>query len=156
MKKLGIYIAAAAGFAIYGAVTDADRDGAGNIVDAGNVDAFQVQAGDCFDDAGSYDAEITSLPGVPCSEPHDNEAFKVLDLTIASYPGDEAMSEVAYDACMEHFESFVGRDYESSSLDILTLYPSRESWRQNDREIVCAVYDVNATKLVGSVEGRGL
>ncbi len=121
MKKLGVYIAAAVGFAIYGAATDADRDGAGNIVDAGSVDAFQVRPGDCFDDVNSYDAEITSLPGVPCSEPHDNEAFKVVELTIESYPGDDAMSDMAYDACMVHFESFVGRDYESSSLDILTL-----------------------------------
>ena len=71
MKKLGIYLAAAAGFAIYGAAMDADRDGTGSIVDAGSVDAFEVRVGDCFDDAGANDTEVTSIPGVPCSEPHD-------------------------------------------------------------------------------------
>lgn len=47
-------------------------------------------------------------------------------------------------------DAFVGRDYESSSLDIMTLFPTIESWAQNDREVICAVYDMNATKLVGS------
>lgn len=39
----------------------------------------------------------------------------------------------------------------------MTLYPSRDSWhRLNDREVVCAVYDVTLAKLEGSVKGRGL
>lgn len=156
MKKFGIYIVAAAGFAIYGAVTDADRDSAGSIIDAGNVDAFQVRVGDCFDDITGSSDEVMSVPGVPCSEPHDNEAFAVIHMTFAEYPGDEAIAGHAYDACMDRFETFVGRDYETSSLEIFTLYPSPESWHQGDREVVCAVYDVNATKLVGSAEGRGL
>ncbi len=68
----------------------------------------------------------------------------------------EAMYEMSYVSCMEHFESFVGKDYESSSLEITTLYPSSESWAQDDREIVCAVFDMNANQLVGSASGRGL
>ena len=156
MKKLGVYAAAAVGFAIYGAVMDADRDDAGNIVSAGTLDAFHIRVGDCFDDSSSQSDEIASLPGVPCSEPHDNEAYAVLDVTITSYPGDEAMADLARNSCMDRFESFVGRDYETSSLDIFTLYPSSDSWLQDDREVVCAVYDVNAEKLVGSVEGLGL
>ena len=156
MRKFGVYVVAAAGFALYGVMTGADRDSDGAIVEAGSVDAFQVRVGDCFDDASGSGDEILSLPGVPCSEPHDNEAFAIVNLTQSEYPGDEAIAGLAYDACMEHFESFVGREYETSSLDIFTLYPSPESWRQNDREVVCAVYDVNATKLVGSARGRGL
>lgn len=155
MKKWGAYIVAALAFAGYGVMTGADRDSSGAIVDAGNVDAFQIQVGDCFDDAGSYDAEITSLPGVPCADPHDNEAFAVFDVPMSEYPGD-AMGEVAYNACVLRFEAFVGRDYESSSLEIMTLYPSAESWRQNDREVVCAVYDMNDEKLQGSAGGRAL
>jgi len=156
MKQWAIYIAAALGFAIYGTVTDADRDSSGAIVGEGTVDAFQVRVGDCFDDAGSMDDEITSLPGVPCSEPHDNEAYAVLDLTIASYPEGDAMWDLAVESCKERFESFVGTDYESSSLDIFTMYPTAESWKQNDREVVCAVFDMNSSKLVGSVKDRAL
>lgn len=152
MKNWGIYIAVALGFVIYNAVTEADRDSTGAIVGGGNVDAFQIRVGDCFDDTSSLD-NITSLPGVPCAEPHDNEAFAVLDLTITTYPEGDAMANLAHNSCMERFESFVGKDYDSSSLDIFTMYPTTESWKQNDREVVCAVYDMKSTKLVGSVKG---
>lgn len=155
MRNWVIYIAAAVGFAIFGAANKADRDGSGAIVGEGNVNAFQIRVGDCFDDSNSLD-EVTDLPGVPCSQPHDNEAYAILDLTIASYPGGDGMFELANTACLERFEAFVGRDYDSSSLDIFALYPSQQSWKQDDREVVCAVYDMNAEKLEGSAKGRAL
>lgn len=156
MKSWVIYIAAALGFAIYGAATNVDRDDTGAIVGGGTVDAFNVQVGDCFDDATVFDDEISSVPGVPCSDPHDNEAFAVFDVSIENYLDEDAMYELAYDSCMKHFESFVGKDYESSTLEITTMFPSAESWKQNDREVVCAVFDMNADQLVGSAAGRGL
>lgn len=156
MKKWGVYIAAALGFAVYGAVTKVDRDESGAIVGGGTIDAFQVKVGDCFDDADSSGDEIDDLPGVPCAKPHDNEAYALIDLTIANYPEGDGMYELAFDSCMQQFETFVGKDYESSSLDIFTMYPSTESWKQHDREVICAVYDVDANKLQGSVKGREL
>lgn len=156
MKSWIIYIAAALGFVIYGAATDADRDSSGAIVGEGNVDAFQVRVGDCFNDSGSYEDEVSSLPGVPCSEPHDNEAYAVFDISLTDYPDDEAMGRLAHDSCVDRFDAFVGMDYESSSLDVISMYPTVESWQQNDREVVCAVYDMEENKLVGSVEGRSL
>ena len=156
MKSWGIYIIAALGFVIYGAVTDADRDSSGAIVGSGNVDAFNIRVGDCFDDSSSYDDEVDSLPGVPCSQPHDNETYAVFDVTVSSYPQDDAMAELANESCLERFESFVGKDYQSSTLEIMTLYPTAQSWRQDDHEVVCAVYDMNAAKLEGSVKGRAL
>ena len=83
-------------------------------------------------------------------------AFAVFDVTMASYPAGEAMAELAYASCMERFEPFVGNQYEASTLEIMTLYPTTESWRQNDREVVCAVYDINEDKLVGSAKGLAL
>ena len=158
MKSWAIYIAAALGFVVYGVVTDADRDGSGAIVGSGTVDAFQVQVGDCFDDSnvGEGEYEVSDVPGVPCSDPHDNEAYAVFDLTIDSFPEDDGMGELAYAACFERFEPFVGRDYETSTLDIAIMYPSPESWQANDREVICSVYDVEANKLIGSAKARGL
>jgi hypothetical protein len=57
---------------------------------------------------------------------------------------------------MERFATYVGKDYESSSLDITTMFPSRQSWRENDREVICAVYDMNAQKLTGTTKGSAL
>ena len=156
MKKFLVIIAAALGFAIYGAASNVDRDDAGAIVGEGSVDAFEVRVGDCFDDPSSLSDEVSALKGVPCSRPHDNEAYAVFDLRIESYPTDDAMADLAHEACRERFEPFVGRDYDSSSLDILSLFPSADSWRENDREVICAVYDVDANKLTGTAEGTAL
>ena len=157
MKGWGAYIIIALGVLGYKAMTDADRDDSGAIVDGGTVDAFDIRVGDCFDDSDGWGDEISSLPGVPCSEPHDNEVFAVFDLNVNTFPEGNALGEMVFDACLDRFQGFVGRDYESSSLDIMTLYPSRESWSQrNDREVVCAVYDMEAKKLTGSVGGLGL
>ena len=158
MKSWAIYIAAALGFVVYGAVTDVDRDDSGAIVGGGTVDAFQIQVGDCYNDSnvGEGEYEVSDVPGVPCSDPHDNEAYAVFDLTIDSFPEGDAMSELAFASCHERFESFTGRDYETSTLDIGVMYPSPESWQASDREVICSVYDVEANKLMGSAEGRGL
>ena len=156
MKSWAIYIAAAVGFFIYGAATDVDRDDSGAIVGGGTVDAFNVQVGDCFNDTNTFEDEVSSVPGVPCSDPHDNEAFAVFDVTIEDYLGEDSMYELSYGSCMTHFEAFVGKDYDSSTLEITTMYPSAESWQQNDREVVCAVFDMDANQLVGSAAGSGL
>ena len=155
MKNLAFYGVIVLAFVAYKAYTEAGRDDSGAIVDAGSMDVFQLRVGDCFDDTDNLD-EISSLPAVPCSEPHDNEAYARFDMTIPEYPQGDGMFEMAYDACLDRFEPFVGRDYESSNLDIMTLYPTIESWRQNDREVICAVYDLDADKLVGTVKGLGI
>lgn len=161
MRNLAIYGIVAAGFVGYNMMTQADRDSTGAIVSGGDVDAFTMRVGDCFDDTNSIatqdGGEVTSLPGVPCAEPHDNEVYAVIDLDVASFPQGDEMSELAFESCLERFEPFVGLEYESSTLDILTLYPTEDSWKlQNDREVVCALYDMNASKLTGSAKGSGV
>ena len=92
MKNWVVYLAAIAGFAIYGATTTADRDESGAIVGEGSIDAFSMRVGDCFNDIDSFD-EVSSVPGVPCSEPHDNETYAVFDVSIEEYPGDDRFAQ---------------------------------------------------------------
>jgi hypothetical protein len=162
MKGWGFYILAAIGFVVYGATMDVDRemdvdrDDSSAIVDGGTVNAFGIRVGDCFNDAGTFDDQIVSDPIVPCSEPHDNETYAVIDVSFDSYPADGSMDQLAEDACMVHFESFAGKKYEVSPLVIATISPSAVSWGQGNREVVCAVYDVKAKQLVGSMAARAL
>ena len=156
MKNLAFYAVVVVGSLAYGAITDADRDATGAIVGEGTIDAFQLRVGDCFNDGSSMSDEVSDLPGVPCDEPHDYETYAVFDVALQSYPSDEEMSELAYERCLERFDGFVGLNYEDSILDIVTLYPTTESWQQNDREVVCALFDINEEKLVGSTRGRAI
>lgn len=157
MKNWGIYIVVIAGYFLYSVMTSADRDESGAIVSAGSIDAFSLRVGDCYDDSDGYSDQVDSLPGVPCADPHDNEVYAVVSVDLPEYPGDDAMGDIAYDKCMDKFSSFVGKDYDSSTLDFYPMYPSSESWsRKDDRDVVCAVYHMELEKLEGSVKGLGL
>ena len=159
MKKLAGYLVVGLGVVGVSWFVEAKRDETGAIVSAGTIDAFEIRVGDCFNDeeTSGEESEVSGVHGVPCAEPHDNEVYAVFDLDIGDFPKDGGMGDIAFDSCLERFESFVGKDYFSSSLDIMTMYPSSQSWHgQNDREVVCAVYDVNLSKLQGSVKGLAL
>ena len=160
MKKFLAYAVVGLGVVGYTVMTNADRDESGAIVDGGNVDAFSMRLGDCFDNTHSFASdqggEVTTLPGVPCSEPHDNEVFAIFDVDYNAFPGDEPMAEIAFDQCLERFEGFVGLEYESSVLDITALYPSATSWAQDDREVICAIFDMNGEKRTGSAKDTAI
>ena len=99
MMKFMTYVAIALGAVAYNAMTEADRDSTGAIVGEGSVGAFQIRVGDCFDVTSSSFAEdcveITSLPDIPCTDPHDNEVFAVFDVNQSTYPEGEAMESLA-------------------------------------------------------------
>ncbi len=133
----------------------AERDDDGQITTAGAVDAFEVQVGDCFDDA-AFNGEVSEVPGVPCAEPHDNEVYATFDVTTDSWPGDEAIEEIATDGCYERFQAAIGESYEDSEIDFTTIYPSSGSWKErSDREVICVAYQMELEKLTGSVLGSG-
>ena len=150
----------------YGAfdfINDADRDESGTIVGDGQVDVFAMRVGDCFDDpqelldSETGTAEFEDVGGLPCSDPHDNEVYAVFDVSFEAFPGEEGMSDVATDKCLQRFEDFVLRSYDESILDIFPIYPSADSWsRLDDREVICAVYHLEGEKLTGSAEGSGI
>lgn len=148
-----------AGAGVYAYLTGAKRDDTGTIVEAGQLDPFSLQVGDCFNDpselgdAPDATSEVSSLAAMPCAEPHDNEVYAVFDMDIPTYDSDEGMFNQAFDACQQRFDTFVGVSYEESEFDILALYPTQQSWQQDDREVVCAVFAMSGEQLVGSVAG---
>jgi len=116
----------------------------------GNV--FGLEVGTCFDDVEG--TEVTDVPIVDCSDPHDNEVFSVFDYTASDvYPGSETMRETAQELCIADFDTFVGMAYLESALDVFAITPSDSSWDDGDREVVCALYNVDLSKLTGSMEG---
>jgi hypothetical protein len=149
-------IAGAAVAAVIGITSAAQRNDAGEITAAGSVGAFEVQVGDCFNDEAFENTEISEIPAVPCSEPHDNEVYAAFDIT-GEWPGGERVEELAYKGCLERFMGAIGKGYEDSVIDYTTIYPTEGSWNQrNDREVLCVGYHMEAEKLTGSIRGSGL
>lgn len=158
MRHLGTVIFfLVAAYLIYDFTNDADRDESGIIVEGGQVDVFTARVGDCFNDPQEIEdegTEVTNLAGLPCSEPHDNEIYAAFDVSLETYPGGESMNDIADIGCSDRFESFVGKPYSESILDIVWFVPTADSWSLgNDREVQCAVYHIDGEKLTGSMEG---
>ncbi|MBM4183970.1 MAG: hypothetical protein FJ207_07055 [Gemmatimonadetes bacterium] len=146
-------IVGAAIAAVIGINAAAERNAAGEITTAGAVDVFEVHVGDCFNDEAFENTEISELPAVPCSEPHDNEVYATFDIA-GEWPGEERVEELAYEGCLDRFAAAIGKGYEDSVIDYTTLYPSEGSWKQrNDREVVCVGYHMEYEELTGSILG---
>ena len=121
------------------------------------LDAFQMSAGDCFDDVALGTEEVADVPAVPCAQPHDNEVFATFDVTDGAFPGDERLYEMADQGCLDRFQGAIGAPYEQSVLVFTTLIPSERSWNErNDREVVCVAYHMQLEKLTGSVLASGM
>lgn len=123
------------------------------LVACGQQSVFSLPVGTCFDDQA--DGEISSVPEVDCSEPHDNEVFALIEYTETdAYPGADQMSAISEELCITQFEGYVGSDYQSSALRVFPIFPTEESWNEDeDREIICALYNADLSKLTGSMEG---
>lgn len=108
--------------------------------DSSTVDAFSLSVGDCFQDP-AVDS-VQSVTALPCDQPHYAEAFHVFDVAdAATFPGEQAMSDAASEGCRPAFQSFIGKDYDTSELQVFHFAPSAETWVTGDREVLCAVYD---------------
>ena len=120
------------------------------------ADPFELEVGDCFDDTAMGVNEVTEVPGLPCSTPHDNEVYALFDLPTGPFPGDDAIDAAAGQGCYDRFESAIGRPYEESELAFVSMYPTEASWNEiGDREVVCIAYHMEYSKLTGSVLGSG-
>jgi hypothetical protein len=117
-----------------------------------NADVFTIKVGDCLNDATST-GTVTTAPIVPCSQPHDSEAYKSVKMTDGAFPGADAVTAQANEACANAFPTFIGIAYDDSDLSISYYFPTKESWNgRNDRQIMCTVYD-DGVKTTGTLKG---
>jgi hypothetical protein len=130
----------------------AQRDEAGDITTRQTIAVTELEVGDCFDLPQGQ--EVEDIEAVPCAEPHDAEVFHIYDLPDAdSLPDATTISESNRASCVPAFDSFVGHDFDTSELDILTFDPSEASWQQGDRTVICSVVEVDRSPLTGSARG---
>ncbi len=159
LSLLAVAAAAAvslAGCSLLGSTFGGDstpRGDDGQVVEQNDsADVFSIRVGDCLNDASAGD-EVTEVPLVPCSEPHDSEVYASIIMTGDAFPGNDAVIAEADDACFERFEEFVGIPYLDSIYDFSYYFPTEGSWANGDREILCVIYDPAGQKLTGSLAG---
>ncbi len=98
----------------------------------------------------------TTLEKTSCTREHDAEVFAVASALDGDFPGAEALNRQAETDCISAFDAYVGSDYLTSTLDATWMIPTKDSWAQNDRSIVCLARPLDHSKLTQSVKESGL
>ena len=135
---------------LVGYVVSARRDDGGAITAAGNLSIEDLRVGDCFNSDEAE--EISSVDARPCNQAHQYEMFHITTWTGSStYPTEDALIGFVFDECVPAFETYVGRSYQASRLDVFHFFPVEEGWNAGDRAIQCAVFDPDVAELTGSL-----
>jgi len=131
---------------------------AGSVLDLveGKSDVFTLAVGDCFNDE---DAEtISSVKVLDCTETHDNEIYFEYALANDFFGSGSFDENLIFDdaeaRCLPAFEAFVGTAYENTGLNFSYLYPTGQSWDDNDRAVQCVAYWDNGP-VSESLKGKG-
>ena len=98
----------------------------------------------------------TTIDKTSCTREHDAEVFALASAPDWDFPGAEALNRQAETECISAFDAYVGSDYLTSSLDATWMIPTKDSWAQNDRSIVCLARPLDHSKLTSSVKESGL
>lgn len=153
---------AAAVFAIIvvlGACSDdsPDRDAEGRITSSGDLSVFDLVVGDCVLFDSDIEAANSTLPVVPCDEPHQAEVYSLVDLEdLDQYPGERELSNRAELECVATFGDYVGVELADSTLFFTYMIPAVRSWQEDgDRTVVCMALGVGGP-LEGSMKGTGI
>jgi hypothetical protein len=150
-RHLIAVVAALAVVALSGCAETAERDESGEIVEEGEVGAFDIQEGDCFNTPTQ--ADVFEVEAVPCDEPHDDEAYAFVTIDGNVWPGDDAVGDMSFDLCLGEFASYVGAPFDVSELTFYPLTPTESSWDLGDRESICVLFQMDGEKLEGSMQG---
>lgn len=142
---------ALAGCSLLGNLTGANTGGESPSGEGDTTDVFTIKVGDCLNDGGAT-GEVSEVPKIDCAEPHDSEAYASIMMADGDFPGDTAVDDQAVSDCTSQFNSFVGINYDDSTLDFAYYYPTEASWAQGDREILCLIVDP-AGQVTGSLKG---
>jgi hypothetical protein len=125
-----------------GSTPDVEADASIESPEATEESVLELEVGTCLNDADTpLRADLTDVPSIPCSEPHDSELYAIVSVEDSTYPGADRLIEQGQAQCQEGFADFVGIDFRSSLLEFHFYYPTPSSWAQDDRTIYCMVFD---------------
>jgi hypothetical protein len=132
-------------------VMDTD-DECGAVVEAYkvSVEPTGFKVGDCVN--------FTNYTVVDCAAAHDGEVYLSAvypgDAT-AAYPGAEEVNTYVDQLCTDAYAGYMGVALDNSKYGYTVIYPTADTWKAGDREVVCAVSKVDDSQLTGAVKGSG-
>ena len=113
------------------------RSDDGAVVEGGDVGALRLRIGDCIAAVSSAE-QFTSLPVVPCDEPHEAQVFHALSLTGDDYPGMAEVDRQADEACAAALIDELSHRQDLFELAYAFFTPTESGWNDlADRDVLC-------------------
>ncbi|MBT2456553.1 DUF4190 domain-containing protein [Streptomyces sp. ISL-86] len=105
------------------------------------TDIDEMRAGDCFNvPGGDLLDESRFVYKVGCAEVHDGEVTSSALLDDGAFPGGEQMEENATRTCWKAMDEYAMDAWVLPSYaDMFHFSPSRDSWREGDRRLLCVI-----------------
>ena len=139
---------------------DAERNESGQIISEGDLNAFSLEVGDCFNNVITENFQegdavsFASVQALPCASPHKNQIFaksSSLFTDQPSFPSLDIMNTRSWDFCIEQIPSFLSLDFDSvdsnkqiedfnSKIEISYYTPTEIGWTEGDRTVDCIIY----------------
>ena len=139
------------GGAVASFVTNPSRSSTGDITKGGDLTSNDLRVGDCWDMKDPNADTVDNVHAKPCGEAHEYEVFYIASMAEGAYPTEEEFTNYVDATCVPAFETYVGKAYNDSSLDISWLYPGSDGWSSGDRTVECSVYDPSNNQLTASL-----
>lgn len=107
--------------------------------DAEAVAGKDLKVGDCLSNATATSILVTSFDTVECDKPHDGEVFTIIKLRdAAKFPGKSVVSGKGQRGCRARLRrQATAKAFSDSGLGYKFVYPTLQSWNQDDREVTC-------------------
>jgi hypothetical protein len=106
-----------------------------------STNVFALRPGQCFQNppASQTVLGVTYVTVVPCSTPHNAQAFVQFNATGSSYPGVDALKRQADTGCHARIRKSVQTSKIKNSMTLHYLYPLQSSWTSGHKTITCLI-----------------
>ena len=129
--------------AIHAAGTAHRSASTGQITASGKLSVFSLRVGDCFQNPSGSQASATvaNVSAVPCTTPHNAQAFAQLQAAGTSYPGNSALFRQASNGCNAQVAADLDKSRITGTMKLHFIFPLSQSWADGRRTIMCLVVD---------------
>jgi hypothetical protein len=121
---------------ILGATLDATspRNDVGTITKQSEISTQDLRPGDCVR-LTQANSSLSTLPAMPCSDPHNAEVMMIIQAAPSPYPGEQTLVTRADAECKAQVTALL--DAIPSSLSVAVYVAAQGTWDQGNRSEVC-------------------
>ncbi|MBB5872393.1 hypothetical protein F4553_005827 [Allocatelliglobosispora scoriae] len=145
---IGVGVALSANYTPTTSTPTSARNSAGAVTTPGTVKLTTLKKGDCIDTSKIQEGvEFSTVPAVPCNQPHDAEIYAIFSLTGSTWPGDAKVADLAETGCTTRMKTFLPSKSAQAKYDIFFIHPAESGWIRGDRSVSCLATALPGKKL---------